>query len=96
MRIKVSDAGSERVLTRSGDRWVREGDAGQVPDPGLVARFLQELRDLKGEAVLAGPPERFGPQRPLQRIRLVDTAGKEIALIRVGKRLDGSHPVDAG
>ncbi|MCW5893555.1 MAG: DUF4340 domain-containing protein [bacterium] len=80
------------TLTRTPTGWsVEGGDATAPVRGGAITRLLDDLRDLRGSAIVAEPPGDLGPfglDAPDLRFTLVDTAGKSLGtvlLARVGE-----------
>jgi hypothetical protein len=86
-------------FVRSDGRWSLEGDAAAALDQTTVARYLTDLRDLKGASIVQEPiiePLGFGLAAPAVRVTLAAEDGTSIGTIAATKGDDAHYAMRVG
>jgi Domain of unknown function (DUF4340) len=78
------------VIKRAeGGKWNVVGDSKTSPaDVSVVERFMDQIRDLKGNSIIMDPlksPEMFGMDKPALVVTLQDKDGREVGQLRLSK-----------
>ena len=77
------------VLKRNDGKWsVIEGGKSFPADDAVVSRFLDQIRDLKGNSIIMDPiksPEMFGMDKPALVVTMQDKDGREVGQLRLAK-----------
>ena len=78
------------LIKRGGDgQWILvEGGKTSAADGSVVARFIDQIRDLKGNSIIMDPiksPEMFGMDKPALVVTLQDKDGHEVGQLRLSK-----------
>src|ERR1019366_5556343 len=87
--VKVKNSDGEFTLKRAGTDWnvIAEGKTTEADIP-VVERLLNQLRDLKGQSVVADPmpsAQPFGLDNPAAEITLIGKDGKELGAVKLAK-----------
>jgi len=87
--VKVKASDSEFTLKRAAADWnVIAGGKTTEADIPVVERLLNQLRDLRGESIVADPmpsAQPFGLDNPAVEITLIGKDGKELATVKLAK-----------
>ena len=87
--VKVKNSDGEFTLKRAGTDWnVIAGGKTTEADIPVVERLLNQLRDLKGQSIVADPmpsAQPFGLDNPAAEITLVGKDGKELGAVKLAK-----------
>jgi hypothetical protein len=87
--VKVKNSVGEFTLKRAGTDWnVIAGGKTTEADIPAVERLLNQLRDLKGQSIVADPmpsAQPFGLDNPAAEITLVGKDGKELGAVKLAK-----------
>jgi len=87
--VKVKQSEGEFTLKRVGSNWnVIAGGKTTEADIPIVERLLNQLRDLKGESIVADPmpsAQPFGLDNPALEITLLGKDGKELGAVKLAK-----------
>jgi len=87
--VKVKNSDGEFTLKRVATNWeVIAGGKTTEADIPVVERLLNQLRDLKGESIVADPmpsAQPFGLDNPTLEITLMDKDGKELGTVKLAK-----------
>jgi hypothetical protein len=77
--IKRTDEGKWKLV---------EGGKTSPADDAVVARFMDQIRDLKGNSIIMDPiksPEMFGMDKPALVVTMLDKDGREVGQLRLAK-----------
>jgi len=87
--IKPSDKPEFAIQRAGGDKWNVVADGKTSPaDFAIVERFMDQIHDLKGNAIIMDPiksPEMFGMDKPALTVTLLDKDGKDLGQLRLSK-----------
>ncbi len=88
--VKVDSQGEQFALKRApGGKWDLTANGKTAPaDVPVVERFLDQIRDLKGNSIVIDPmthPEVFGMSAPSVIVDLLDKDGKQIGQLKLSK-----------
>lgn len=87
--VKVKNSDGEFTLKRAGTDWnVIAGGKTTEADIPVVERLLNQLRDLKGQSIVADPmpsAQPFGLDNPAAEITLIGKDGKELGAVKLAK-----------
>jgi len=87
--VKVKNSDGEFTLKRAGTDWnVMAGGKTTEADIPVVERLLNQLRDLKGQSIVADPmpsAQPFGLVNPAVEITLIGKDGKELGAVKLAK-----------
>jgi hypothetical protein len=87
--VKVKASDSEFTLKRATPNWfVTTGGKTTEADIPVVERLLNQLRDLRGESIVADPmpsAQPFGLDTPAVEITLIGKDGKELGTVKLAK-----------
>jgi len=88
--VKVESDGKQFTLKRAaGGKWDLAASGVTSPaDAPVVERFLDQIRDLKGNSLVMDPmrsPEMFGMDRPQMIATLLDKDGKQVGQLKLSK-----------
>lgn len=88
--VKVESEGKQFALKRaSGGKWDLVDNGTATPaDVPVVERFLDQIRDLKGNSIVMDPmksPEMFGMDHPQMTATLLDKDGKQVGQLKLSK-----------
>jgi hypothetical protein len=87
--VKVDSDGKQFSLKRAGGKWDLVDNGATTPaDTPVVERFLDQIRDLKGNSIVMDPlksPEMFGMDRPQMVATLLDKDGKQVGQLKLSK-----------
>jgi len=87
--VKVKNSDGEFTLKRAGTDWnVMAGGKTTEADIPVVERLLNQLRDLKGQSIVADPmpsAQPFGLDNPAVEITLIGKDGKELGAVKLAK-----------
>ena len=88
--VKVDSEGKQFTLKRaSGGKWDLVDNGTTAPaDVPVVERFLDQIRDLKGNSIVMDPlksPEMFGMDHPQMTATLLGKDGRQIGQIKLAK-----------
>lgn len=88
--VKLDSQGKQLTLKRApGGKWdVIQGGKTTPADVPVVERFLDQIRDLKGNSIVMDPmthPEVFGMNAPSMIVGLLDKDGKQIGELKLSK-----------
>ncbi len=88
-KVEIQNGTQKFTLEQDKDgKWRIENGVSEPADNGLVIQFLSNLRNLKGNAIVAEPAQNlkdFGLDQPAMQLALSDTAGKSIGSVKLGK-----------
>ena len=98
--IKPADRPQFGIKRAGGDKWNVIADGKTSPaDVAIVERFMDQIRDLKGNSIIMDPiksPEMFGMDKPSVAITLQDKDGKEVGQLNLSKiEVKQAPPADA-
>jgi hypothetical protein len=98
--VTVNSSGKTFTLKRApGGKWdLVESGATTPADVAGVERFLDQIRDLKGNTIVMDPiksPEMFGMERAPISVSLADAAGKRIGQLKLSK-IELQKPAEEG
>ncbi len=87
--VQVKNSDGEFTLKRAGTDWnVIAGGKTTEADIPVVERLLNQLRDLKGQSIVADPmpsAQPFGLDNPAAEITLIGKDGKELGAVKLAK-----------
>jgi len=86
------DGAALTMARGAAEAWSVEGAAGKAKDT-MIARFLDDVHDLRGSDIAAEPPgdlARFGLDAPDLRVALTDRDGKALGTVLLAKH-DGKY-----
>jgi len=77
------------VVVRDGTGWKFEGGGDETPQPAVVQRLLDDLRDLRGAEIASESATDLAPyglDAPSVRIALADTDGKDLGTVLAARK----------
>ena len=87
--LKPGDKPQFAIKRAEGGKWNVAGDGKTSPaDVAVVERFMDQIRDLKGNSIVMDPiksPEMFGMDKPALVVTLLDKDGKDVGQLRLSK-----------
>jgi hypothetical protein len=87
--VQLKNADGDFTLTRVASNWdVTAGGKTSEADIPVVERLLNQLRDLKGESIVADPMpsgQPFGLDNPVVEITLAGKGGKDLGTVKLAK-----------